>query len=161
MRVYSILFIVLVLHGSVNTSDICLTFDFEGGLDGFFTNDAGICVGMDMWVERNYTSVPVESPHESSTRHIAPTSGLSCMNSFAFEMGPTGVIEVNVYMESSNFMDQVMILAHEIVVGGNDGTVGNTILTPSSPGFVNGWHVLRIPTSSSGLFTGYVSTIEK
>lgn len=148
------LFIVLV---SSVLSDACLTVNFEQGYSDDFSNEVAVCqAGMPAWVLGHYSERGLQSYHELSTAFITPHTQLSCVGSFFFQMTAGGIIEFNIFMNSTNIADLISMIVNQNE-GNGEVTVGQGMLLSGSPG----WTTVSITLGSSGTYMGYVSTHEK
>lgn len=135
----------------------CVTYDFGKNFNNTFNHDNDICNGFASWDLGKYSESNVASPHPYSDLFISPGAVLSCVSSYTFEMRSTGVLEVNIYMESVSKEDQIVILANEIRSADNNAVTGSFMLTPLNVNYVDGWHVLKIDLFGTGVFDGYVT----
>lgn len=149
--------VLILVYSSVVSCDECVSYDFEDDFDDLFTSGVGVCIGMVTWNIAAYRSLPLESPHPSSTQFISPSEQLSCVSSYRFTMTSGGTVEANIYMDSLSTMDQVSFVVNEIVPGGNDAAVGTIVLSSLDPNFVNGWHTLRVTLTGRGTYNAFVS----
>lgn len=153
--------VLLVCLYSANGQDVCVNYTFEDGFYNLFNDYAGLaCLAVrQFWDERRYEDIGLDPPNLLSTTYISPMPILSCVSSFEFNLSAQGVIEFTVYMSGSSSIDQLTVLASQIILSGNDNTVGNMVLQPSSPNFVTGWSTHRMTLIGSGTFRGYVRLI--
>ncbi|KAG6448911.1 hypothetical protein O3G_MSEX005783 [Manduca sexta] len=136
----------------------CVTYSFDKDFDSMFNNDVGVCGNINnVWVQRNYSTIGLQSPHRNSVKHITPEPALSCVSSFFFTMTGRGIVEAKIFMDGAANSDQITLFANQYVPGGNHGVMGNINNTPLQAGFVKGWHTLRVQVIGTNAYTGYIT----
>lgn len=149
--------VIFILIISVCSED-CLRYTFEEDFGTLFSNESGLCGGMQFWELRSYSSISMDRPHEYSHLFISPRESLSCVSSFNFNMLAGGTVEVNIYMDGASRNDQISLLVQHNSTGAVAGNTANSALDPN---FVRGWHTLRVSLTGNGIFTGYVSVLKR
>ncbi|XP_022824831.1 uncharacterized protein LOC111355282 [Spodoptera litura] len=147
------IFIIFSLLVSSVISDSCVTFDFEDGFNDLFGHYRGSCTPFRLWHVSDYHSLGLASPDKRSTKFITPeTSSMSCASSFNFTMNAGGTIEFNIYMEQTDSLDQVHLMAYHIGPDGFDFVIGMEVVRHQT-----GWDTVKVPLGGPRTFTGYVS----
>lgn len=145
-------FILVSLIASYVASDSCVTYNFEEGFSDLF-GSYGSCNSLPLWRVNDYKSLALTSPHERSTKFITPeTNRISCVSSFNFTMNAGGTIEFNIYMEQTDSLDQVYLIAYHMGPDGIDFVVGMEVVKQQA-----GWNTVKVTLGGPRTFTGYVS----
>ncbi|XP_022824834.1 uncharacterized protein LOC111355283 [Spodoptera litura] len=145
-------FILFSFFVSCVISDSCVTYNFEEGFNDLF-GYYGSCNSFPLWRLSDYKSLPLNTPNEHSTKFITPeTSWISCASSFNFTMNAGGSIEFNIYMEQTDSLDQVYLMAYHIGPDGIDFVIGMEVVRHQT-----GWDTVKMPLGGPRTFTGYVS----
>lgn len=152
-------FLILFILVSRALTDSCVTYTFEEDYNSLFTSHTGVCSGFSQWDIGRFEDTDLKYD-EQSTLFIFPQEELSCVKSFMFPLAPGGLIEVNIYMETTVDSDLVQVMLMEYVQDGFDVFVGQAINSPAQDTYVAGWHTLTVTVFGyNENMTGYVSTI--
>lgn len=151
--------LLFVLTVSSVWSDECVRYTFEDDFQDLFDNMEAPCFGMPFWHQGNYASINIDGLNDRGETFISPAgTEFSCVSSFPFGMSVEGSIEVNIYVDSVNAGDNIIILASHVIPDGDDANVETVTLIGST--LETGWHNIRFPLRSTleEQFTGYVSS---
>lgn len=143
----------------------CVVYEFGTDFDIKF-NRNGLCRFMLEWALIDTTTGSVENFHPNSKSHISAGSFPSCTSSFNFNMTGDGVIEVNIYMESSSLTadDHVDVIVYKTDKYDSSTIIEEAVYDPTHQNFLNSqWYKLEIPLRANfdtTSFTGYVCLIK-
>ncbi|XP_013149086.1 PREDICTED: uncharacterized protein LOC106111514 [Papilio polytes] len=147
-----ILLLIIPRCLTVQLHQDCVTYPFEEEFDIQFSS---VYKCPEKWKLGNYNTILLKSPHVLSRTFISPTNLLSCVVSYKFPMNATGIVEVNLYMDTVSSNDFISIEIYS-AASGSDTVVGEKTISPLSPDFEIGWKTVEIPLSGLGAFNGYI-----
>ncbi|CAH2228659.1 jg1500, partial [Pararge aegeria aegeria] len=133
----------------------CVIENFEYNYESDFNNNYGSCSGYLRWSIKQYSSLQysIKSPHLGSTRFVTVQSPLRCISSFNFTMTGGGTIEVNRYMTTRHYENEMSVLVFRIADAGTVEIVAEHHSFMID--FVPGWQTLTLSIPGLSSFTGY------